>query len=78
MLEGGQDTLEGIAHWWILEQKIRNEAAKVKEALDHLVVEGLVVELQGKDSRTHYRINPSMRKQIAELFKEPRFFLEES
>jgi hypothetical protein len=46
MLEGGQDTLEGIAHWWILEQKIRNEAAKVKEALDHLVTESLVMVLQ--------------------------------
>jgi hypothetical protein len=58
MFKGGQDTLEGIVHWWMLEQKINNETAKVKEALDHLLAEGLVVELKGKDSRTHYRLNP--------------------
>jgi hypothetical protein len=70
MLKGGQDSLEGIVHWWMLEQKIRAENAKVKEALDRLVNEGLVVELHGKDSRIHYRINPSMRKKISKLLKE--------
>jgi hypothetical protein len=70
MLKGGQDSLEGIAHWWMLEQNIKAETAKVKEALDRLVAEGLVVELQGMDSRTRYRINPGMRKKAAKLLKE--------
>jgi hypothetical protein len=74
MLKGGQDTLEGIVHWWMLEQKIHNETAKVKEALDHLLAEGLVVELKGTDSRTHYRINPSMREKISKLLKEYKDF----
>jgi Fe2+ or Zn2+ uptake regulation protein len=70
MLKGGHDTLVGIVHWWMLEQNIKTETAKVKEALDHLVNEGFVVELQGKDSRAHYRINQSMRKKIAKLLKD--------
>jgi hypothetical protein len=71
MLKGGQDSLEGIVQWWMLEQNIKTESAKVKEALKYLVAEGLVVELHGKDSRTHYRINPRVRKKkIAKLLKE--------
>jgi hypothetical protein len=70
MLKGGHDTLVGIVHWWMLEQNIKTESAKVKEALKHLIAEGLVVELHGKDSRAVYRINPRVRKRIAKLLKE--------
>jgi hypothetical protein len=48
MLKGGHDTLMGIVHWWMLEQNIKTETAKVKEALDRLVDEGFVVELLRK------------------------------
>ena len=58
-----EQALEDIA-------RIKTETAKVKEALDRLVNEGFVVELQGKDSRVHYRINQSMRKKIAKLLKD--------
>lgn len=70
MLKGGQDSLEGIAQWWMLEQKIRNETARVEEALERLVRDGLIMKLQGIDSRYRYRINPHMRKRIARLLKE--------
>ena len=53
-----QDTLDGIIEWWLLEQKIRRQAALVQEALTDLVAKGLVLKDQGKDSRVHYRINP--------------------
>ncbi len=32
-----RDTLEGIAKWWLLEQEIREEKARVQEALAELV-----------------------------------------
>lgn len=51
------DTMEGIVQWWLLEQKIKHQSVKVKEALAELVAKGLVLEYKGKDSRTHYRIN---------------------
>lgn len=70
MAKGGADDLEGIAYWWMLEQNIRTETARVKEALDRLVTDGLVLEVQGRDSRTRYQICPVMRKQIADLLDE--------
>jgi hypothetical protein len=51
-----QDTLAGIAEWWLPTQGIRNGAANVKEALDELVAEGLLSEHQGKDAQVSYRI----------------------
>jgi len=70
MLKGGADALEGIVYWWMLEQNIEVETARVKEALDRLVNDGLVLEIQGRDSRTRYRICPVMRKEITKLLKE--------
>jgi hypothetical protein len=59
-----QDTLEGIVEWWLMEQRIVNQTAKVREALDELVEGRLILERQGKDSRTHYRINRQKTKEI--------------
>jgi len=65
-----QDTLEGIIEWWLLERQIKFQTAKVKEALSELVAKGLVIEHNGRDSQTHYRINNCKRKEIPELFKQ--------
>jgi hypothetical protein len=65
-----QDTLEGIVEWWLLEQRIRKQMAQVRESMAHLVAENLVLERRGKDSRTHYRINPRQMKKIRELLKQ--------
>src|SRR5260221_13589352 len=53
-----QDTLEGIVEWWLWERLTTNHATRVKEALADLVLASLVLERRGKDSRTHYKINP--------------------
>jgi hypothetical protein len=52
-----QDTLDGIVEWWLLEQKIGQQIARVKEALTWLVKEELILAFQGKDAKTHYCIN---------------------
>lgn len=65
-----QDTLEGIVEWWILERRIKTEAAKVKKALAQLVDEGLIVESKGRDSRPHYRINRRKHNQIELALKQ--------
>jgi hypothetical protein len=52
-----QDTLEGILQWWLLERGIIRYTAKVQAALAELVSQGLILERQGQDERTHYRIN---------------------
>jgi len=59
-----QDTVEGIVEWWLLEQGLKRRAAAVKEALAELVASRYVVERQGRDERTHYRVNRRKMKEI--------------
>lgn len=53
------DTLEGVAEWWLLRQRIWVETLTVAQALKKLVEDGLIVEQKGPDSRVIYRANPS-------------------
>ena len=62
-----QDTLAGIAEWWLPEEKTKTRLVVVKDALDQLAAEGLVLERRGKDSQTHYRINGQRLRQIEKL-----------
>jgi|GEM_PF-4263764 len=39
-----RDSLEGIAEWWLLEQKIRETTEDVSKALSELTSKGLIVE----------------------------------
>lgn len=65
-----QDALEGITHWWLLEQEIARRTAEVQLALADLVMKGLVLERQGSDGRIHYRINQSKSEEIREFLEE--------
>jgi hypothetical protein len=67
-----QDTIAGILEWWLLEQQIKHRSDKVKAALTDLVTSGLVVEVVGKDSQTHYRINVERAKEIMSLLESDR------
>jgi len=66
-----QDTLAGIAEWWLPEEKEKKvtRLAIVKEALDQLVSNALVLERRGKDLQTHYRINGQRLKEIERLVR---------
>ena len=50
-----QDTVEGIAEWWILEQRAQASAVQVKAALERLVARGLVSAQTSRDGRVFYR-----------------------
>ena len=63
------DTIEGIAQWWLLEQKIRNRITIIEEALRQLVAADFIFEYKGRDSRTHYRINQCKYDEIQALLK---------
>ena len=52
-----QDTIEGIAEWWLLEQRIVRAIAEVKAALAELVAKNLIVERKDKTGRSYYRLN---------------------
>ena len=64
-----QDTLTGIVTWWLLERAIETQTGLVKEVLDRLVVDGLVIAQQGSDSQTHYKINRHRRRKIISLLQ---------
>jgi len=66
---GAQDTLAGIAEWWLPEEKKVIRLAIVKEALDQLVAKALVLERKGKDLQIHYRINSQRLKEIERLVR---------
>lgn len=56
------DTVEGIAEWWQLEQRIRRGITEVKKALEGLVAQGMVLERTDRDGRVHYRVNPRKKR----------------
>ena len=64
-----QDTVEGIMQWWLLERQIKFQTARVKEALSELAAKGLVIELKGSNSKTHYRINKSKYEDIKSFLR---------
>lgn len=65
-----QDTLEGIVQWWLLDREIKRWTAEVRAALAELVAAGLVIERQGPDGLTHYRINRRKLAQIRARLKQ--------
>jgi hypothetical protein len=69
--EGAQDTFEGIVEWWLVEQRIRQRAAEVREALDDLTARKLVVAREGRDARTRYRVNPRRLRAVRRLLGQP-------
>lgn len=64
-----QDSLEGILQWWLLEQQIMHWESQVRETLDELVAQELLIEHVGGDGRTHYRINRRKAAQIRALLQ---------
>ena len=64
-----QDTLEGIAEWWLLERCIRRRLDEVQEAIGVLVSEGLVTERIQADAQPRYQVNPQRLPQIEELLE---------
>ncbi|HEX3559739.1 MAG TPA: hypothetical protein VHU19_11080 [Pyrinomonadaceae bacterium] len=65
-----QDTLEGIVEWWLLEQKINVQTNRVRETLEGLVAEGLIVERLDTESRSLYRLNRRRRATILKMIKQ--------
>ncbi len=51
-----EDTLEGIAHWWLLEQRIQEDTVRVQTALNCLVNRKQLVARRQADGRASYRL----------------------
>ncbi len=53
------DTLEGIAEWWLLSQRITHTLKRVRTAVLELLEEGWIIEIKGENSTIRYRLNPN-------------------
>ena len=66
-----QDTLQGIAQWWLPQQQLETNKATLKAALTELVGNKLILESKGKDAQIHYRLNHRKLRQVAAILKQP-------
>ena len=55
------DSLDGITHWWLVEQEIVKNKKLVEEALAQLTHEGKVVKRVSIDSEAIYSLDPAHR-----------------
>lgn len=62
-----QDTLEGIAGWWLSETTVKPVMADVAEALAELVDRGLVIARSGNNSQTFYKVSRHRMEEISAL-----------
>jgi len=65
-----QDTLSGIAQWWLPQQQIKTNKSTLSEALTELVARGLILQSKGKDAQIHYRVNNRKLGQIQAILKQ--------
>lgn len=66
---GAKETLEGIAEWWLMQERITEAVNQVSEAVAWLVAKGYL-ERKNSGISTIYKINPSKRSDIARLLSE--------
>jgi hypothetical protein len=62
-----QDTVEGLAEWRLLDQRIRQSVSEVTAVLNDLLKRDLVVARHGADGRIHYRVNLERQDEIRRL-----------
>lgn len=65
-----QDTLSGIAEWWLPQQQVKTNSTTLNEALNELVAKGLILQSKGEDTHIHYRVNNRRLGQIAVMLKQ--------
>ena len=65
-----KDTIEGIAQWWVLEQRIASQVRKVEEGVERLLSQGYLLAAAGPSGKRVYQVNPERLKEIRERLAE--------
>lgn len=55
------DSLNGIIHWWLVQQAIETNIELVTQALDKLAEEGKISKQEHERRDAIYRLNPTYR-----------------
>jgi hypothetical protein len=71
-----QDTLEGIVHWWLLEERINRRTLEISEAVRNLVEQNLLIEKKLSNADALYSLNRRKTKLIESIVKNERLFYE--
>ena len=61
------DTLEGIAQWWLLEERIHRSIVVIRAALAEMAAKKFILVRQSADGRAHYRLNSKKKAEIRRL-----------
>ena len=69
-----QDTLEGIIHWWILEEKIYQRTLEISEVLKSLVEKGFLIEKKMSSSDVLYALNIKKKCLIETIVRKNNLF----
>ncbi len=64
-----EDTLEGIARWWLERGRIERTIAEVGESLEDLLARGLILERRERTKLACYRMNPTKRREIGRFLE---------
>lgn len=65
-----QDTLQGIAQWWLMENRVEWAVTEVQAALDELLARGFIISWRTTDGQTRYKVNPDAWEEIEALVQE--------
>lgn len=52
------DTVEGIANWWIAQQRLNESVEEVQRSIETLKAQGLISERKGPDGRSIFTASP--------------------
>lgn len=69
-----QDTLEGIIHWWILEERIYQRTLEISEVLKSLVEKGFLIEKKISSSDVLYALNIKKKCLIETIVRKNNLF----
>jgi hypothetical protein len=59
-----QDTVEGIAEWWLLKRRVTRMVEEVKLTLVELVGKDFLLAERSRDGRVHYKLNRDKEREI--------------
>jgi DNA-binding transcriptional ArsR family regulator len=62
-----KDTIQGIAEWWILNERIDQTIDEIDKALDYLVSENLIRKRNYQGQNTYYEINNQKKDKISDV-----------
>ncbi|HEV2863886.1 MAG TPA: hypothetical protein VGX48_23020 [Pyrinomonadaceae bacterium] len=57
------DTLEGIAGWWLMQQRVEDSVRVVSKVLEQLKADGVIVERHTRGGKSIYLMSESSGKQ---------------